>query len=128
MAGVGRLLVGGGAVLLGYTITNNALNKVTKAREIYICYILKLVLEFFKIVTHFTKGFGDGQILPPKTGREAAREARRETDLSTSGSSQFERRSRARRRRGRRQPRGCNQRDAAGKPGAEGGDLHLGRL
>ena len=28
MAGVGRLLVGGGAVLLGYTITNNALNKV----------------------------------------------------------------------------------------------------
>ena len=30
MAGVGRLLVGGGAVLLGYTITNNALNKVMK--------------------------------------------------------------------------------------------------
>ena len=30
MAGVGRFLVGGGAVLLGYTITNNALNKVMK--------------------------------------------------------------------------------------------------
>ena len=30
MAGVGRLLVGGGAVLLGYSITNNALKKVTK--------------------------------------------------------------------------------------------------
>ena len=33
MAGVGRLLVGGGAVLLGYTITNNALNKVTKPQK-----------------------------------------------------------------------------------------------
>ena len=46
MAGVGRLLVGGGAVLLGYTITNNALNKVTKL-QIHICYIFKLFLEFF---------------------------------------------------------------------------------
>ena len=34
MAGVGRLFVGGGAVLLGYTITNNALNKVTHLQNI----------------------------------------------------------------------------------------------
>ena len=33
MAGMGRLFVGGGAVLLGYTITNNALNKVTDLQE-----------------------------------------------------------------------------------------------
>ena len=33
MAGVGRLFVGGGAVLLGYTITNNALNKVTNLKK-----------------------------------------------------------------------------------------------
>ena len=43
MAGVGRLLVGGGAVLLGYTITNNALNKVTKLK----IYIFKLFPVFF---------------------------------------------------------------------------------
>ena len=39
-------MVGGGAVLLGYTITNNALNKVTKL-HIYIFYIFKLFPVFF---------------------------------------------------------------------------------
>ena len=41
MAGVGRLLVGGGAMLLGYTITNNALNKVTKLHIYIFFYIFK---------------------------------------------------------------------------------------
>ena len=54
MAGVGRLLVGGGAVLLGYTITNNALNKVMK--------------KIFTIISLSHPGFRGWQVHPPTIG------------------------------------------------------------
>ena len=113
MAGVGRLLVGGGAVLLGYTITNNALNKVMK--------------KIFTIISPYTPDFRGRQVHPPTIGWEAAMQSRRETNIEASSSSQIERWS-AGRCRGRRHPWGREQCRAAGEQRPQSGDHHLGRF
>ena len=82
--------MGGGAVLLGYTITNNALNKVTKLHrkqaDLDFLYFQTFLWILFNFTIFVLLGFRDGQIQPAKTGREAAREAWWEANLSTSSS------------------------------------------